>query len=220
MSCVRRRVARSGRVKWLCRRVILWYSAYGFWGRRVRRARPVGKGRQGMGEPEPPVWRRIGAWVYEIHAFDTPAACFGPHESLVALWRDCCPDAETPPSRRAFSFEDFRGWWGWITLIDLLDAEGGAVRYRLWGSELASLTKLEMTGKTMQDHHGVRADGTNYNDVDLAFIRELTARCAIGRSNGPVDWDMPGYKSMTTVRLPLSADGVHVTGFLSGVVAR
>lgn len=164
------------------------------------------------------VWRTVDNWTYEIHAADTDAACFANHESLVELWHGKRV-GEALPARSDFDFEDFRGWWGWVTIGELLDPEGGVMRFRLWGSKVAELTQLEMTGKTMHDHHGTRPDATSYDDIDLDFIRELTVRRGIGRSIGPVDWNMPDYARMETVRLPLADDGHAVDGFLSGVVA-
>lgn len=164
------------------------------------------------------LWREIEDWRYEVFGLDTDAETFGRHADLVRRWRAKAPDGGIP-DRSDFAFEDFTGWWGWITITQLLDPEGRALRYRLWGSYVAELTRLEMTGKTMQDHHGRRPDGTNYNDTDLAFVRELVARCAIGRNSGPVDWDMPEYRQMSTIRLPIRFGGDRIGGFLSGVRA-
>lgn len=165
------------------------------------------------------VWRRSEGWTYELFPLDTPAETFGPHASFVALWQERRRRRDgLLPARTDFAFEDFRDWWGWITIIDLLEADGSAVRYRLWGTKVGELTRLEMTGRTMREGCVSRDDALYYNETDAAFMRVLVERQAIGRCAGPIDWDMPGFRSMATVRLPLAQDGERIDAYLNAVV--
>ncbi|MDW3204104.1 MAG: hypothetical protein R8L07_01070 [Alphaproteobacteria bacterium] len=164
------------------------------------------------------IWCEEQDWVYEIFDLNTEPDQFGAHADFVRIW-SAHRSGGRVPLKSEFGFENFRGWWGWITLGEIVDPEGSAMRYRLWGTHVAELTRLEMTGKTMQHFYGNRIDATNYNEFDLAFIRKLVQKPAIGRQSGPVDWDMPGYKQMSTLRLPLSRDGKRVDFLISAVVA-
>lgn len=164
------------------------------------------------------IWCEEQDWVYEIFDLATDPSEFGAHADFVRTWASCRTN-DNIPLKSQLGFEDFRGWWGWITLGEVLHAEDCAMRYRLWGTRVAELTCLEMTGKTMQEHYGDRVDATNYNEIDLSFIRKLVQQPSIGRQSGPVDWDMPGYKQMSTLRLPLSRDGQSVDYLISAVVA-
>ncbi|MBO6838267.1 MAG: hypothetical protein RLW87_04220 [Alphaproteobacteria bacterium] len=164
------------------------------------------------------IWCEEQDWLYEVFDLTTDPGEFGAHADFVRIWAAKLAPGKLP-LKSEIGFEDFRGWWGWITLGEVLDPEGGAMRYRLWGSHVAELTRLEMTGKTMQQQYGERIDATNYNEFDLAFIQRLVREPAIGRQSGPVDWDIPDYQRMSTLRLPLSRDGSRVDYLVSAVIA-
>ncbi len=164
------------------------------------------------------LWRYVEDWQYELFELDTSPAEFLRHQGIMALWNSKRVDGNLP-FKNAFSFEDFREWIGWISIADVIEPDGSTIRYRLWGTHIASLTHLEMTGKTMQAHHGDRIDATNFNDTDLDFVREIVGKRLIGLCAGPVDGDMPAYKNMATLRLPLTRDGTTVGCLLNAVVA-
>ncbi|NMM43140.1 PAS domain-containing protein [Rhodospirillaceae bacterium KN72] len=161
-------------------------------------------------------WLERYDWRYDLFPFDAPGDCFPRNDRFVALWQSKVVNGAVP-ARADFQMEELKPWLGWLTILEILDPVAPRARFRLWGSHLAELTRLEMTGKTMQERFGEGSDATHYNAADLEFIREIVTRPCIGLAAGPVDWDIPDYALMSTVRLPISFRG---DGIADGIISQ
>lgn len=169
-------------------------------------------------------WLVASKWSYFLVDADDSAINFGDHTSILKVWA-AKRRGTSFPAWRDFDLADFQNWWGWLTLIDvdIADLAGSRMTYRLWGTRLVNALGLEMTGKSMTDVYTAQPDaldGRSYNDHDLAFVREIAAEGKVGYSIGPVDWDLPEYTWMATIRLPLASDGRTVDHILSAVILR
>ncbi len=168
------------------------------------------------------LWRDVYNWSYFLANIDMAPSAFGTHRSIVELW-NAKRENGSLPAWRDFDFLDFEGWWGWLSMIELLSPDASSMVYRLWGTNLARYIGLEMTGKSMTDvysHVPDASDSRTYSEDDLIFLREVVGRREIGYATGPVDWDLPQYNWMATVRLPLADDGSTVDRVLSAVIFR
>ncbi|MDF1750364.1 MAG: hypothetical protein P1V34_15965 [Alphaproteobacteria bacterium] len=164
------------------------------------------------------LWKKVDNWIYTLHDLTTPSAEFERYESIVKIWHSKA-EAGKIPNKRDFAFEDFRGWWGWLSLADIMDPDASSIKYRLWGTYVREMTGLEMTGKTMEANLGDRSDNTVFEATDIEFVQQIVKRRLIGVSTGPVDWKLPDYRQMSTIRLPLTYDGETVGSVLSASLA-
>ena len=159
------------------------------------------------------------AWRYFVAPIDSPSSDFGPFETVVDRWREKAGPGLLP-AWRSFELMDFEGWWGWLTVIDLLSDDATDHRYRLWGSNLARVFGMEMTGRRMADEWGGPSDARHYSSGDIELLRAVAGTPCIGVASGPIDGRFPTIHAMTTVRMPMADDGQIVTRVLSAVVLR
>jgi hypothetical protein len=64
--------------------------------------------------------------------------------AFVALWRSKCGERALP-ARRDFAFEDFRPWFGTVTLLEAVDG-GADFRITLHGTANAERFRIDATG--------------------------------------------------------------------------
>lgn len=168
-------------------------------------------------------WETQNGWTYSVYDLDTPAQDFGQFEGIVNIWNAKRCDG-TLPAWRDFELDDFEGWWGWVTAMDLKftqgqDGVGIDAHYRLWGSNLTDLLGTDLTNKSIHSReasYGVLEGG--FSSHDFRLFRELVNGPAIGRSNGTIFWEKQrSYVSLTNIRLPLADDGKTVDKFMSVV---
>ncbi len=166
------------------------------------------------------MWSKIEHWTYYISSLDTPSTQFEYHEPMVALWNDKRHGTQLP-AWSDFELEDFKGWWGWITVVDCLSPDGDDWVYRLWGSEVARFTGHEMTGKAMKAKQSDDVvDVLHYNDHDFDHMKLLYDEKKIGLLEGPVNTEIPNLNWVSINRLPLANDGSRVDKFLNAVSPR
>ena len=120
--------------------------------------------------------------------------------------------AEALPARRAFSFDDFRGWHGWIT-IDAVSYEPFDMHCRLFGTQVAALHGTDQTGLSLRGFLDDPEERPFYEDYlacheraarDFAFVRGIGSMQHRGRALG-AEW----------IGLPCADDGLRVSHFLS-----
>ncbi|MBP5858808.1 hypothetical protein KAJ83_17450 [Marivibrio halodurans] len=190
------------------------------------------------------IWRQIGDIRYELHARDALEGVFPRHESLITLWRDRC-GGRALPGWSAFAFEDFRGWWGWIAVGELLDTPEGCIRFRLWGTRVAAISGVEWTGRVLPDPepprhdaphdtshhttHGTPQEGTGPDPSPMAalglglpaftdgYLDALTTRRAVGLVSGPLTRADIDQDRADFLLLPLASDGERVDTYLCGL---
>lgn len=178
------------------------------------------------------IWRQIGDIRFELHARDSLDGAFPRHDSLIALWNDR-REGRVLPSWSAFAFEDFRGWWGWVAVGELLDAPDARIRFRLWGTRIAAISGVEWTGRVLphpqssgddapQDGNGPEPGwevglGLGLPAFTDGYLDALTTRRAVGLISGPVEREDISHDRADFLLLPLASDGERVDAYLCGL---
>jgi len=147
-------------------------------------------------------------WKYYRYDLNESASDFPHFESLWQRWQNKRIDGKLP-AWRDFDLEDFRGWYGFIIVYDVLHNPFD-LKYRLFGTEMVALFQTEYTGKT------IRENNFDIEDTqDLDHFEGLLNQRKIGASSGPIYWDNRDWRNLTFLDLPLSDDGDVITHFLT-----
>lgn len=98
---------------------------------------------------------------------------------------------------------------GWICLVDVIDEGAGhRFRFRLDGSRLTQLTGMDLTGRYADE-----VGEAQYRDFVVAIYDRVVATKAPVFIANLAHWRDRGYR-VEQVALPLSNDGVTVTGIM------
>ncbi len=166
-------------------------------------------------------WVTENDWAYEIYDLDSPPEEFNQFEGFVSLWNDKRQDGKLP-AWHDFDINDFEGWWGWVTVMDLdIARENGTTHidatYRLWGSNLTELLGPDLTGQSIRSREAsfeVLDSGFSHHDFKL--ISNIVEGPAIGCSKGNIFWEKQrSYVPLTNIRMPLADDGRTVDKLMS-----
>jgi len=157
-------------------------------------------------------------WTRELLDLETPSAALGPFESIAELWRGKRKDGALP-AWRDFDFADFKGWYGWLSVYDVIGRQPFDFRARLWGSQLVDLLGHDMTGKSPRCGDaalGVFRGG--FNEDDMSFMSRIVDEPCLARTTGSVYWQNRRHVRYTDLFLPLSTDGRQANGILNATV--
>jgi len=156
------------------------------------------------------IWRDVDDWRYELHPLDTPAEAFGRFESFVSLWRSKWRDGMLPAWSH-FDIMDFVGWWGWISVFDIVEREPFTIRIRLVGVQATDVLGYEATRQVLSVvDDDLPNDAKHITNDDLEYYQEIMNRRCLGLTVGPMDMDLRAMGMFHEVSLPLSDDGVAV----------
>ena len=155
------------------------------------------------------ITEQVDGWTYAAHPLSSPAATFGDFAPAVAMWRTKAA-ASALPRKRDFALPDFRGWFGWVIIYDVVP-EPFNLRFRLFGSHLAERLRLEHTGKLFSDAYA-HVPG---HEVALRHFHRLWRHRMIGTSTGPMNWEGQDFHSGRFVDLPVAGDDGQVAHFVT-----
>jgi hypothetical protein len=155
------------------------------------------------------VWRTSDDWIYETFSIDASAREFRLFEPFVNLWNSK-RTGRALPTWKDYRFEEFAGWYGWVTVEDIIPGDRYDARYRLWGTKVAELFEIELTGKRMSD-----APPEFYDDNEFDLYQKLVDDVLITISGGPLKWQNRVHKTISTIDLPLSENGKDVDQLIS-----
>lgn len=134
-----------------------------------------------------------------------------PLRALLDYWTALRESGRLPSAGRIDPL-GMRGALGYVMLVDVVD-EGQDFRYRLYGSSLASVSELDMTGQLLSNH------------AASAYIREFslaTYRAALKRREPAFTEYAPSgtlvIAQWQRIILPLVDQSDVVVRFLSGAV--
>jgi hypothetical protein len=130
---------------------------------------------------------------------------------LLQYWTGLAPDGAVPNRRRIDPLA-MRPALGYVMLIDIVD-RGRDFRYRLYGSTIALISQLDMTGRLMSEHPA----STYVNEFGLAANRAVLSRRL------PLYTERtPALAERTTrwqrIAMPLADDSGEITRLLAGTV--
>lgn len=156
--------------------------------------------------------RNIKGWTYRIFADDLDAAAFEVFAPLVELWRAKSVGGHYPAWRDFDIAEDFAGWWGRLSLAEIID-EPFDIEFALWGTTLSEWWGMDYTRKKMSDVYRNRK--VNWEKFEGPYFRTLTGVGGIGIVSGDLRAIDRGHIAVNGVDLPLMRDG-RVSQVLSG----
>lgn len=150
-------------------------------------------------------------WTYQVFARDLPAPEFGPFAALVNLWR-AKAGTSRHPAWRDFELEDFKGWWGRLSLANLL-SDPLDLEFALWGTKLTEWWGVDYTRKKMSTAYAQRDE--NWNTFEGPYFQSLVEHDGIGLISGDLRIIGRRYVTVKGIDLLLAKDGA-VAQVLSG----
>ncbi len=156
--------------------------------------------------------RNIKGWTYRIFADDLDAGSFGPFAPLVDIWRAKSGEGRYPAWRDFDPLEDFAGWWGRLSLAEIID-DPFDIEFALWGTALTDWWGIDYTRKKMSEVYRNRR--ANWEKYEGPYFKTLTGAGGIGIVVGDLRALERGHVVVQGVDLPLSRDG-RVSHVLSG----
>lgn len=148
-------------------------------------------------------------WQYHCYPLDEPGATFPAFASILALWR--AKGGGGLPAWADFDFLDFEGWWGWISVYDVLDLDEPRFRVRLWGTRVAEMSGIDPTGEIlMPETCASHVDSSAITLNDMKFTAHICKERLIGHMYGPQLIRYGERWMYFEIYLPLSSDGENV----------
>jgi hypothetical protein len=153
-------------------------------------------------------------WDYHVFDSDTEPHKFGVFQSIVELWNSKRQDAQLP-AWRDFNFDEFVGWWGWMSVCDISYDPVFDTHFRLWGTNVVDLLEFELTGKSPRINTVPPFEYSNgYDQLEFDFLEALVKQSAIGTSFGELNSQNRNYIKYEEITLPLADDGKSVDKLL------
>lgn len=118
------------------------------------------------------------------------------------------------PSRSSIDPIDLKFCLGWTCLVEVIHETSRRFRYRIDGTQLASLTGWDLTG-----HYLDEMQDQAYRDLVLMIYNRVVDTKAPMFIRNSEEWTDFGYLT-ESVTLPLSNDGERVTGLLDVIIPK
>jgi len=118
------------------------------------------------------------------------------------------------PARSDIDPLDLKFCLGWTSLVEVIHEPSRRFRYRLDGSQLASLTGWDLTGRYLDEMQDAA-----YRELVLMIYSRVADTGAPMFIRNSEEWTDFGYLT-ESVTLPLSNDGVRVTGLLDVIIPK
>lgn len=147
-------------------------------------------------------------WKYEVQHPSRVVRNFPDIEPFVTLWNEKRGQRKFP-AWRDFDFFDFKGWWGWIVVEDVLATAPLRICFRLWGTLVTDLYGADLTHISAD-----RLAEEFYWDEDVLMRERVMETGEIGIAAGPVAWaekQIPCYRYFL---FPMADDQEAVDKFL------
>ena len=156
-------------------------------------------------------------WSYNMYDRETPVSDFGDFQSIVRLWNSKRVLGKLP-AWKDFAFEDFVGWYGWLSVCDITYDNIFDTHYRLWGTKVVEILGYDLTGKSPRRNTTMpfEYDG-GYEQAEFDFLETLARQAAIGIAYGSVYWQNRHHVQYEEITLPLADDGESVDKLLFAI---
>ncbi|MEQ8665309.1 MAG: hypothetical protein RIC16_06260 [Rhodospirillales bacterium] len=150
-------------------------------------------------------WQADDDWQYEIFEPSTDPETFGAQADFVALWQSRISDGRLPAWRDYDPIGDFTDWYGWVNVEDVICANPYNARFRLFGSNIARVYDMDLTGTEIRD-----APEQFFSDVEFRLSEKLVTERLIARSSGPLRYENRRFYHLSVIEMPLADDGKEV----------
>ena len=160
-------------------------------------------------------WRTTDdGWRYDVFPVNVDPAETGEFASITALWQSKF-DGQRLPAWHDFDIMDFRDWWGYLAVYDIIGREPLDLVCRLWGTGLVKFHGVDVTGTKLRDPDGqMYGDSSMFDDDDVAFFEHIIDDKVIGLCDGTMTWQRRDYVQLSALRLPLADDGETIDKIL------
>ena len=145
-------------------------------------------------------------WHYHYFPLDESETSFPGFASVLSLWREKGDGGF--PAWSDLDFMDFQDWWGWLCVYDVLDVEVPSFKVRLWGTRIAELSGIDLTGRALiPEACTTTVDATGITLNDLRFAAKICKERLLGFNFGPHKIEYGERWMYHELSLPLSSDG-------------
>ncbi len=137
-------------------------------------------------------------WSYATCPLDADPASFGPFAALVATWQSRTSRQRPVPRRADFDFEDFAAWFGRV-FIAKVEREPFALRFALWGTQLAEWWGVDYTGKRLGE---ASLAPHLWESTELAYFAAMDRAPFLGIASGYLSLHGRSFIKVAAVDLP------------------
>ncbi len=153
------------------------------------------------------VWRQNDDWVYELFPLTTPASDLGQFAPFIEMWQSKRA-GDRLPAWADFVIDDFAGWWGWVSVFDIVGRNPFTIKVRLAGTGITALLAHETTGRVYTASEiGKPPTLAHIQHDDLDYFEALTEQPQLGRTIGKIDHALVGWCDFFEIALPLADNG-------------
>lgn len=151
---------------------------------------------------------------YQVYDCNTDPNEFGVFQSFVELWNSKRENTQLP-AWRDFKFNDFVGWYGWISVCDVSFDPVFDTHYRLWGTNVADFNGYDLTGESPRINTVPPFEYSyGFDQEDFDFLETLVKQSAIGTAFGACIYQNRSHMKYKEITLPLADDGQTVDKLL------
>lgn len=140
-------------------------------------------------------------WVYEAHDKNAPQNEYHRLQSFKHLWDSKRKD-DALPAWKDFQLDDFKEWYGWLSVEDVVPSPQYDATFRLFGTSLVMLYGADPTGKRISEIEGPFFLPMEH-EISAALVREKL----VVVSNSPKKWQQRNFINIGVLELPLADDG-------------
>jgi len=151
-----------------------------------------------------------GPWQWRGYPSDTTSASFSQLAPFIDLWRSKSPQPGVFPTWRDFDLMDFEGWWGQVSLAEIMD-DPFDVKWILWGTKITDWWGVDYTNKRMSETAMIQDVWLNY---ERGYFQKLIQDRLIGYVNGTLAPQSRDHTFIRGVDLPLEQNG-RITHYLT-----
>lgn len=156
-------------------------------------------------------WGDENGWYYETFPLDVPTDGFGAHGRFLETWRRRCRGDLLPAWRDFDPIADFRDWYGWFNVKDVVSTRPYESRFRLFGTMVCQMYGADYTGKLMSEVPGF------FSKTEVQLAQEMIEKRLLARSTGPVRWNRRDWVTVSVLELPLADNGRDVDRIISHI---
>lgn len=157
---------------------------------------------------------KLDGWsLTEVYTPDTLPDMFGEFHDIKSLW-DSKREPGKIPAWSDFTFDDFDGYYGQLTVEEVISHAPFDAVFRLWGSHWVDVYQTELTGKLYSE-----VVGPYREEEGRAFWSEMCQTHNIITSSNSMWWLEDTHRlarrPYKDIVLPLGDDGITVDKQLS-----
>jgi len=162
-------------------------------------------------------WTAETGWTYAAFENAVPADRLGLFADFKRLWDSKRVEGRVP-LWRDFDLTDFKPWWGYLCLEEIIPGDEYDTVFKLWGTNLVRMLDVELTGRSLRSTFD-----SAYSDYEIRLFERIRDQNILVASHGPVYWRKSQIwdhsSHVAFFQIPVSSDGAKSDMVLSLVQA-